>query len=65
MRAYFGRTVPAADVHPLVWRNPCFKPLRPVTKRALRYYNRRKPRSQIAWSLGSEEARRQFEHLRN
>lgn len=51
-------------MHSLVWRTLRLKPLRPVTRRALRRHNRRKPRSRISWSFGSEEMRRQFEDLR-
>jgi len=45
----------------LVFRAIRLRPLRPVTRRIIKRHNRRKGRSQIAFSFGTEEARRQFE----
>jgi hypothetical protein len=54
-------TLGGSLMHSVVWRTLRLRPLRPVTRRVLRRYNRRQPRNQIAMSFGSEEARRQFE----
>jgi hypothetical protein len=48
-------------MHSLVFRTIRLRPLRPLTRRALRRHNSRKGRNQIAFSFGTEEARRQWE----
>jgi hypothetical protein len=48
-------------MHSLMWRTLRLRPLRPVTGPILRRHNRKKGRSQIGFSFGTEEARRQFE----